>query len=151
MLVTTGGDKAVSFGTISRATGLAGATLVQRYGSRDGMVRAAWLEGWDRLDAALAAAEGEAPISPKGAQVLLKLLGQAMEDSFMAPPDLRDRICAQRAEDWRVRVESALSLRMGGKGREEVAILFAAWQGQMLWSRAGERAFRLKEAVKRLT
>jgi hypothetical protein len=29
-------------------------------------------------------------------------------------------------------------------------MLFAAWQGQALWTRAEERAFRLKDLVKRL-
>ena len=40
-LLDRGGDKAVSFSTVATATGLAPPTLVQRYGSRDGMVRAA--------------------------------------------------------------------------------------------------------------
>jgi len=34
--------------------------------------------------------------------------------------------------------------------REAAAILFAAWQGQSLWQIAGGRAFRIKDALKRL-
>ena len=37
------GDKAVSFASVAQATGLAAATLVQRYASRDRMVKAALL------------------------------------------------------------------------------------------------------------
>ena len=50
-------------------------------------------------------------------------------------------------------VESALALRLGGgqKARESAALLFAAWQGQSLWSKTGEQTVRLKDAVKRLT
>ena len=47
----------------------------------------------------------------------------------------------------------ALAVRLGGgaKGREAAALLFAAWQGQMLWLAVGGRGFKLKDAVKRLT
>ena len=50
-------------------------------------------------------------------------------------------------------METALTLRLGGgqKARDSAALLFAAWQGQALWSGAGEPGFRLKDAVKRLT
>ena len=56
------------------------------------------------------------------------------------------------AQGW-ARVENALALRPGGgsKGREAAALLFAAWQGQLLWQPAGGKAFRLKDALKRLT
>ncbi len=52
-LLAEGGDKAVSFGSISKATGLAGPTLVQRFGSREGMLKAALRRrmgpaGWPR-------------------------------------------------------------------------------------------------------
>jgi hypothetical protein len=38
----------------------------------------------------------------------------------------------------------------GQKARDGAALLFAAWQGQALWSAAGDHSFRLKDAVKRL-
>ncbi len=49
-------------------------------------------------------------------------------------------------------VESSLAARLGGgsKGREAALILFAAWQGQLLWARAGGRSFRIKDAIRRL-
>jgi AcrR family transcriptional regulator len=153
-LLAEGGDKAVAFGSVARATGLAAPTLVQRYGSREGMVRAAMLAGWDALDAATEAAEASAPLGPKGAQALLKSLGEGAEaqHSLMAS-DLRDADLRARAEDWRARVEGALSTRLGGgaKGREAAAMLFAVWQGQLMWQGAGGKGFRLKDAVKRLS
>ena len=45
------GEKAVAFGPVAQMTGLAAPSLVQRYGSRDGMVRAALLDGWQKLAA----------------------------------------------------------------------------------------------------
>lgn len=148
-LLDRGGDKAVSFGSVATATGLAAPTLVQRYGSRDGMVRAARLAAWDALEArtvlAVAASAG------KGPQGLLKAIGPV--DALGMAADFRDPELAQRAAAWRATVESALALRLGAgeKARESAALLFAAWQGQALWSAVGTPGFRLKDAAKRLT
>lgn len=148
-LLDQGGDKAVSFATVAAATGLAPPTLVQRYGNRDGMVRAARLAAWQALEAVTAAAI--LATEDKGPQALLKALGTVDATALVA--DFRDPDLAQRAAAWRATVESALALRLGTgpKAREGAALLFAAWQGQQLWSRTGEPGFRLKDAAKRLT
>ncbi|MGL4236537.1 transcriptional regulator [Tabrizicola sp.] len=148
-LMDQGGDKAVSFGSVSAATGLAPPTLVQRYGSRDGMVRAARSAAWDALDARTA--QAIAATADKGPQGLLKAIGPV--DAAALAADLRDPDLALRAAGWRATVESALAQRLGtgAKAKEAAALLFAAWQGQSLWARAGESGFRLKDAVKRLT
>jgi hypothetical protein len=144
-----GGDKAVSFGTVSAATGLAPPSLVQRYGTRGAMVRAARLSAWDALDLRLA--EAVAETAGKGPQGLLKALGPVNATAIAR--DLRDPDLAARAAKWRANVETALADRIGtgAKARESAALLFATWQGQALWSATGEPAFRLKDAVKRLT
>lgn len=148
-LLAKGGDKAVSFATVAAATGLAPPTLVQRYGSRDGMVRAARLAAWDdlvaRTDAAINAT------ADKGPQGLMKAIGPV--DAAAIASDLRDPELGQRAAAWRATVEGALALRLGSgpKAKEAAALLFAAWQGQALWAAAGDDGFRLKDAVKRLT
>lgn len=153
-LLAEGGDKAVAFGSVARATGLAAPTLVQRYGSREGMVRAALVAAWDGLTAATDTAAAEAGPGPKGAQALLKALGQTADgvDPSLLAIDFRDGELRTRAEGWRRQVEAALALRLGGgaKGREAAAILFAAWQGQAIWQPAGGKGFKLKDAVKRL-
>lgn len=148
-LLSEGGDKAVSFGSIAKATGLAAPTLVQRYGNREGMVRAARLSAWEALEQRTAKAIADT--ADKGPQGLLKAIGPV--DSASIAADLRDPDLAQRAAGWRAGVESALALRLGSgpKARESAALLFAAWQGQALWSGAGENSIRLKDAVKRLT
>lgn len=148
-LLAEGGDKAVSFGSVARLTGLAPPTLVQRYGNRDGMVRAARRAAWDALEKRTG--EAIAGTADKGPQGLLKAIGPVNTATLVA--DLRDPELAARAAAWRAGVETALTLRLGGgqKARESAALLFAAWQGQALWSGAGEQVFRLKDAVKRLT
>jgi hypothetical protein len=148
-MLEEGGDKAVSFGTVGTATGLAPPTLVQRYGNRDAMVRAARAAAWDALERRTAAAIAET--ADKGPQGLLKAIGPV--DAAAVAADLRDPALAERAAVWRAGVEKALTLRLGGgqKAKESAALLFVAWQGQVLWSKAGDSAFRLKDAVKRLT
>ena len=148
-LLDDGGDKAVSFGSVGKLTGLAPPTLVQRYGSRDGMVKAARHAAWDALERHTG--EAIASTADKGPQGLLKAIGPINAAGLVA--DLRDPDLAERAAAWRAGVETALTLRLGAgqKARDSAALLFAAWQGQALWSGAGEPGFRLKDAVKRLT
>ncbi len=155
-LLAAGGEKAVAFASVARATGLAGPTLVQRFGSRAGMVRAAHLAAWDALEAATAAAVAASELSSKGAQNLLKSLadGQtASVDPAVLCVDLRDAEIRQRAKAWRRSVEVTLGLQLGGgaKGREAAALLFAAWQGQLLWKGTGGKGFKIKDAIKALT
>lgn len=148
-LLDQGGDRAVSFGTVAAVTGLAPPTLAQRYKTRDGMVRAARTAAWDDLDARTAKAVVAA--ADKGPQGFLKAIGKV--DAGQIAADLKDPELCQRATGWRAAVEAALATRLapGPKGREAAALLFAAWQGQSLWAPAGDSAFRLKDAVKRLT
>ncbi len=148
-MLEQGGEKAVSFGSVSRATGLAPPTLVQRYGSVQGMIRAARHAVWDALEHRTV--QAIAGTSDKGPQGLLKAIGPV--DASAIANDLRDPELGQRANGWRLAVETALTLRLGAgsKARESAALLFAAWQGQSLWAAGGESAFRLKDAVKRLT
>ena len=155
-LLAAGGEKAVSFASVARATGLAGPTLVQRFGSRAGMVRAAHLAAWDALDQASATAVAGSELSPKGAQSLLKSLADIQSDAVdiaMLCMHLRDAVLRQRAKAWRHSIQVTLGLQFGGgsKGREAAAMLFAAWQGQLLWNAAGGKGFKIKDAIKALS
>ena len=155
-LLAAGGEKAVAFASVARATGLAGPTLVQRFGSRAGMMQAAHLAAWDALDLATELAIEESELSAKGAQRLLKSLTELQKgtiDTTMLCLDLRDAALRQRAKAWRQSVEGALAVRLGGgsDGREATALLFAAWQGQALWNGAGGKGFRIKDAIRTLT
>jgi AcrR family transcriptional regulator len=157
-LVAAQGDRAVAFSSVARATGLAASTLVQRFGGRDAMLRAALGYWLDRLEALIVQVEPDAPYSAKGAAVFLKALGNADE---LGPPAqllaviLRDPVLRSRALDLRNRIEAVLALRFSGSesggndsARAKAAIAFAAWQGQQLWSGVGERGFRLREMLR---
>lgn len=151
-MLAEGGDKAASFGAAAQATGLAASTLAQRFATQDGMVRAALLDGWAQIEAATAAAESEAAVSPKGVPVLLKLIGRGREaDICLLAGHLRDGALHDAGQAWRARVEAAITLRLGGgsKARDSAAMIFAAWQGRLIWGGPGD-SFRLKDALKRL-
>ena len=154
-LLAAGGEKAVAFASVARATGLAGPTLVQRFGTRAGMMQAAHLAAWDALDHGTATAVAASELSPKGAQNLLKSLAEIQSetvDHAMLCIDQRDTVLRQRAKAWRQTVETTLALQLGGgsKGREAAVMLFAAWQGQLLWSGAGGKGFKIRDAIKAL-
>jgi AcrR family transcriptional regulator len=147
-LYRAGGVKAVTFSAVAAGAGLAASSLVQRHGSVEGMLRDARAALWSRVEAATEAALAEAPPTPKGAAALLKTLEAVARPVLAPPPD--DPQLADRAAAWRARVEAELALRLGGgaKAREAAALLFAALAGSA-WSN-GPRAFRWREAVRRL-
>lgn len=145
--MTNQGEKAISFGNLSRSCGLAPATLAQRFGSVEGMVHAALAAEWDRLCAAV---EAETADPDKGAQGLLKRL--PAPGAAMLAASQRDAGLRARADDWRLRVEAAVAARRGGspKGREVAAMLVAAWYGRLLWDAFGAKGFKLSDLMKRL-
>lgn len=140
-LLVTDGAQAASFRAVGRATGLAAATLVQRYGSAEGMLVAAMQDGWDQADAALVAAASEAAKNDRGATALLKALPPV-------PPLLAHAVLQDRAAAWQRQVIRELTVRL--KDGQAAAILFAAWQGRRMWDRTGARGFALRDAARRL-
>lgn len=148
-LLRTGGDRGVTFSLVAGESGLSGASLVQRYTSRDGMVLSARLAGWDRLDGALSEADAAAPAGADGAAALLKALaaGGCGEDLVLLVQDLG--ACPERAAAWRMAVEAALARRLGGDA-EAARAAFALWQGRLLWTGAGGKGPKLRAAVQRL-
>ena len=149
-LLAESGDKAVTFSAVAQATGLAAPTLVQRYSSVAAMIQAALSVFCDQLVAALDMAESTAPDTAKGAQRLLKDLAEScpeVSEVNMFSTILRDPALRHRMTLWRQSLIAALAQRLDARG-EAAAILFAAWQGQMLWHPAGGQRFRLKDVIK---
>ncbi|NBZ88147.1 transcriptional regulator [Stagnihabitans tardus] len=148
-LLAADGEKGVTFSSVSRKTGLAGASLVQRYGGLDGMMAASLAWGWTEFEAALERTVSKPQgIEERTGHGFLKLLAEEMPDlplCAILALSQRDAGLRQRAQDWRQRVETALSTR--GEG---AAMLFALWMGQWLWEPMGGKGFKLKDAAKRL-
>ncbi len=148
--LTATGGKGVSFGVIGKSCGLAASTLAQRFGSVEGMIRAALSAEWQALIARTAEAEQTALVSAKGAQGFLKML--APPGPTLLAASLQDEALRALAESWRAQVEAALVPRLGGgsRGREAAALIFAAWQGRADWEAVGGKGFRLGDLFKRL-
>lgn len=146
-ILETGGEKAVSFGSVARGTGLAAASLVQRYGSLDAMIRAALMAAWDGLEQETAKADAQADTVQGFLKSLAGDTAQATDLALLAM-DFRDEALRARAALWRAQVEAAIARRL--RDADAAAMVFAAWQGQLLWQVAGGKGFRLKDAVKRL-
>ncbi len=147
-LLSAGGEKAVAFSAVAEATGLAAASLAQRYGGVLAMIEAA---AADAVDAGLAAlAEMEASQPDKGPQGLLKVMGELGPDAAVLAVLMRSQAGRAKADAFRLAVEAALARRLGPKAASAAPILFAAWSGGQFWATAGEPAFKLKDVVKRL-
>ena len=105
-IVHADGPAALSFGTLAERVGLAGSTLVQRFGSRAGLLQQALLQAWDRLDAETARADAAAGPGPAGVvDLLVDLSGEYTEDDFadqllVLREDLRDPVLRARGEAW---------------------------------------------------
>ena len=123
----------LTFATLAGASGLSGATLVQRFGSKDGLRQRALLRAWDRLDARTAEL-AEQPID--AVELLVGLSGQYdeieqyAENLMILREDLRDPVLRARGAAWETEPIAALDARCGdGSG----ALLAAHWQGAVTW------------------
>jgi len=155
-LAETRGPAALTFSALSVEAGLAPATLVQRFGTKAALLRAALLRAWDLLDAATAAADAAAGDGPDGVvEVLVRLSGEydPSEDAdqiLLLREDLRDPVLRARGQVWIATLAAAVERRLPdapvGVGRLVVAL----WQGSItVWQfeRDGELDVALGTAV----
>ena len=137
------GPEALTFAAVSEAAGLSGATLVQRFGNKAGLRRAAMLYAWDRLDRRTAALAAKAPRTPTGAVRLLVGLSRQYggieayaEGLLMLREDLRDPVLRARGAAWRDVLSTILDecFEAVSHAPRDVGIMLAAqWQGALLW------------------
>lgn len=142
-LLSRQGPTALTFASASAATGLSPATLVQRYGSREAMLRTALLWMWDRLDEATAAADATQPLDADGAIALLVRLSagygsgdEAAQGLLLLREDFRDPVLRARGAAWHDALCAALGRRLSDDpARQELLgrLLASQWQGAVLW------------------
>lgn len=143
VVVMEHGPSGLSFARASQAVGLAPATLVQRFGTRDGMVEAVLLRAWDQLDEATAAADAEAALDPAGAiDLLLRLTHPAAAESDFADgllllhEDIRNPVLRARGAAWGARLAEALGRRLCHEAERGVRLgwqMASLWQGALIW------------------
>lgn len=141
-IVRQQGPAGLTFANLAKETGLAPATLVQRFGSKPKLVQATLQHAWDQLDARTAACDAEAPVSPEGAVKMLVALSEGhtaddFADSLLVlREDLRDPLLRARGQRWGETLHQLLAQRLddGSGPRSDLGRLMAAqWQGAVLW------------------
>jgi AcrR family transcriptional regulator len=134
------GPAGVSFAVVADAVGLSGSTLVQRFGTKAALVRAALVRAWDHLDADTAAAIATASPDASGVVDMLVALsdqydGNDFADQLMVlREDLRDPVLRARGEAWITTLAQAIEERLPGApgGAAGVgALVVAHWQGTL--------------------
>ncbi len=145
-IVSAGGPDSLTFAALASSTGLAPATLVQRFGSKPALVKAALLHAWDGLDARTDLAAAATAETPDGAVALLVALsgngtdGDAHADGLIIlREDFRDADLRARGSSWGRRLQQLIAPRLSGlagagRSHEDAAReLVILWQGAVLW------------------
>ncbi len=137
------GPEALTFASLSKACGLSGATLVQRFDNKKQLRQRALLFAWDGLDADTERLAESVPRTPEGAiRLLVGLTGQYgdienyAEGLLLLREDLRDPVLRARGAAWRDTLCAALDTCFSEvPGIPDEAGLLAAthWQGDLLW------------------
>jgi AcrR family transcriptional regulator len=143
-IVHGSGPSALSFATLASRVGLAGSTIVQRFGTKADLLQSALLHAWDRLDADTVAATASAAQDATGVvDLFVALSGTYDADDFadqlmVLREDLRDPVLRERGRRWFAvlarAVEERLSATPGvSDGLGELVV--AHWQGTWtVWS-----------------
>lgn len=141
-LIHERGPEALTFENLSRACGLSGSTLVQRFGSKAALKQAALLQAWDGLDARTAGLAAAVPKSPAGAIALLVGLSDYgdieayAEGLLVLREDLRDPLLRARGARWKLAIAEALDACFADTPHapEDIGLLLAShWQGSLVW------------------
>ncbi|WP_423067648.1 TetR/AcrR family transcriptional regulator [Devosia sp. CN2-171] len=137
------GPAGLTFAAASAATGLSPATLVQRYGNREALMRAALLWMWDIVDRQTAEADATQPIDPDGAIALLVRLSagygsgdEAAQGLLLLREDFRDPVLRARGVAWHKALATALGRRLSTDPETQARLgqlMAAQWQGIVLW------------------
>ncbi|WP_201402034.1 TetR/AcrR family transcriptional regulator [Kaistia sp. 32K] len=141
-IVQAQGPEALTFESLSRACGLSGSTLVQRFGSKAALKQAALLQAWDGLDARTEALASAVPRTPAGAIALLVGLSDYGEIEAYAEgllvlrEDLRDPLLRARGARWKKQLAEAIEACFADtpQAPKDIGLLMASqWQGSLLW------------------
>lgn len=142
-LVSRDGPAGLTFAAAAAVTGLSPATLVQRYGNREALLRAALVWMWDQLDLATAGADATHPVDADGAIALLVRLSagygagdDAAQGLLLLREDFRDPILRARGVAWNQVLSHALGRRLSTDPAQQALLgrlMASQWQGAVLW------------------
>lgn len=142
VLMQERGAESVTFASVADRSGLSGASLVQRFGTKQMLVHAALVHAWQELEKRTRRFAEEAEHSPEGAVLLLQKLSGSYGDIDtyadnlrILREDLRDPELRARGAAWVETLVAALDQCFAatpgapeGVGR----LMVAQWQGALL-------------------
>lgn len=143
-VASRGGPAALTFAAVGERAGLSPATLVQRFGTREALVRAALLRLWDKVDEATAAADARFDENPEGAIALLVSLSagygatadETAQGLLLLREDFRDPVLRARGVAWGEALATALGRRLSAEPEAQQTLgrlMASQWQGALLW------------------
>jgi len=143
VLMRRGGPAALTFAALAKTSGLAGATLVQRFGGRDALLEAALQRAWDQLDDLTAQTDLEYAETPIGAVALLVALSgpyggpeDHAEGLLLLREDFRHAALRARGVAWGKQLARALGRRLSADPQRQPVLgrmMASQWQGALLW------------------
>lgn len=132
------GPDGLTFGAVAERAGLAASTIVQRFGSKPGLLHAALLRAWDRLDDDTSAAVAATGRGATGViDLLVQLSGQYEAHDYadqlrILREDLRDPVLTDRGRAWLTVLADEIEARIPGVSG---MLVLAQWQGTLtVWS-----------------
>lgn len=152
-LMTRLGPEALTLALVGKEVGLVAATLVQRFSTKELLMRAALSRSWDALEEATATQDAAQPESFDGALGLLGALWPSSGDGpdyanglLLLREDLRDPVLRARGVAWFDALALALGRRITAdpQARRRLGrLMVCQWQGAQIWwafSRRGSAA-----------
>lgn len=140
-VVRAAGPESLTFAAAASASGLAASTVVQRFGSKAGLLRAALLRAWDLLDEQTGEAGATAGPGPDGVvDLLVRLSGSYDAHDFadqlrVLREDLRDPVLRGRGQRWLARLAHEVQRRLEPAPAGLGELVVAHWQGTLtVWS-----------------
>ncbi|WP_156687746.1 TetR/AcrR family transcriptional regulator [Mycobacterium sp. Marseille-P9652] len=123
-LVLDGGPRAASVAAIAKASGAPAGTLYHRFGSRDGILTAAWLRALERFQTRAMAARGDTPLETAVAMAVAAIgfARELPEDARLLltirPGDLLDAEPDAAFNETLAAMNAPLTERLGAVARE---------------------------------
>jgi AcrR family transcriptional regulator len=142
-IVQQSGVGGLTFAALADRSGLASATLVQRFTNKDTLTQRTLLHAWCRLHAMTKELVSSTPCTPSGAIAMLVGLSRQYEDIdayghglLLLREDVRDPTLRRHGVEWESELTAALDERFASIPQAPAGIGFALaayWKGAITW------------------
>jgi len=142
-LMSRDGPATLTLAAVGRRVDLSAATLLQRFPSKEALMRAALERSWDALLDATKAADAAEPETFEGALAVIAALWPSADATpdfagglLLLREDLRDPILRARGVAWLDTLALALGRRLTAEPERQPGLgrlMVSQWQGAQIW------------------